>query len=127
MIYEPVLIATHFKKIVGFLDDFRWGFMVRTLSVNQLPLGIKTLTPEAIQALVFGEIDIARIINSLQHLLHYGDMGAIGGADESRVIDAKFGPQLAKKPANGVHVYPGRQIFLFGGTYDFITMLIGAG
>ena len=82
MIDEPVLIATHFKKIVGFFDNFRCCFMVRTLSVHQFSFGVKTLTPETIQTLVFGKIDITRIINFLQHLFHNSHVGRIGGANE---------------------------------------------
>ena len=65
VIDEPVLVAAHSKKIVGFLDYLRNGLVVRTFAVYEFAFRIKALTAKTVRALIFAEVDIARVIDIL--------------------------------------------------------------
>jgi hypothetical protein len=92
MIDKPILIPAHLEKVVRLLDRFRFNEMVGTLSVNQLALGKKAFAPKAIEPFILTKINIARVINFLQYLLHNSNMGWIGSPDKIIIFNVKLGP-----------------------------------
>ncbi len=92
IINKPVLIPAHLEKVVRLLDRFRFSEMVWTLSVNQLALSKEAFAPKAIEPFILAKIDIARIINFLQYLLHNSDMGWIGSPDKIIIFNVKLWP-----------------------------------
>ncbi len=92
MIDKPVLIPAHLEKIVRLLDRFRFNEMVGTLAVNQLALSKEAFAPKAIEPFILAKIDIARIINFLQYLVHNSNMGWIGSPDKIIIFNVELRP-----------------------------------
>ena len=66
MLDKPILIVAHPKEIVGFLDYFRFGLVVGTLSVHQLSIRIKTFAAKAIEPLILAEVDVPLFFDPAQ-------------------------------------------------------------
>ncbi len=127
MVNKPVLIFRHPKEIVLFANFFGDSLMIGALAVDQLLFSQKPLTPPAVMAGVFAEIDIILIINLLQECLHDSDMVGIGGADRVIRLNGKSGPGVTEGRRNPVHIFSRADPFFFRGLNDFFAMLVGAG
>ena len=58
VVNEPFLVFVHFEEIVGFLNGFRRGSVIRTFPLNQFPFLVKTLASKAVEAFITCEINI---------------------------------------------------------------------
>src|SRR5208337_5264267 len=67
--YKPVLIFAHPEKIIRLLPLDGRLIVVRALSVNQFPLGVESLAPDAVEAVVSAKVDFTSVEDLLQHVL----------------------------------------------------------
>ena len=67
--------------------------MVRAFAIDQFLLGVETLASVAVKAAVFAEINIAAVINFLQHALNIFLVVGVGRANEVIVGDTASIPR----------------------------------
>ncbi len=127
VLHQPRLVLRHLEEVVLLLDEGERGLVIGALAVHDLLLGVEPLAAVAIPAAVLAEVDLARVEETLQDLLHHFLVPRLGGADEVVVGDAQPPPRLAEDRRDLVRVglrrLPGRGRHLG----DPLAVLVGAG
>ena len=97
------------------------------ISLQDLVLDLEVGAPRAVPALVEPLVDVAVVVDALQHLLDLELVGLVGGADEEVVGDVQPGQQRLE--ALGVHVRERLRLDPQGvsGVGDRFAVLVGPG
>ncbi len=85
------------------------------------------LAADAVETLVAVELDVAGVVDPLEHLLHRGAVAGLGGADVVVVGDVELVPRLAEQRAVGVGPLRRGDAPRLGGTLHLEAVLVGAG
>src|SRR5262249_60956416 len=83
---QPGLVLRHPEEVVLLLDERERGLMIGTLAVHDLLLRVEPLAAVAVPAAVLAEVDLARVVKTLQDLLHDLLVPRLGGPDEIVVV-----------------------------------------
>ncbi len=124
---QPRLVLRHLEEVVLLLDEGERGLVIGALAVHDLLLGVEALAAVAVPAAVLAEVDLARVVEALQDLLHHLLVPRLGGADEVVVGDAEAPPRLPERPRDLVRVGLRRLAGLGRHLGDLLAVLVGAG
>ena len=128
VLQQPALVLLHPEEVVGLAAQFGGVAVTGIHAIHQFLVGHVALGAHRIQALVLGEIDVARIVDLLQNLLHVALVAVLGGADEVVVTQAQPVPQFAKGVvAQVVGEGLGRLAAVGRQLDDALAVLVGAG
>ena len=127
VIDQPRLVLLHAEEVVDLPAPFRRRGVFRQLAVHQLLLGDEPFLAHRVEPLVLGLVDVAGVVDPLQHLLHDLRVAPLGGADEVVVGNVQPLPGAAESLADpvgeGLGVGTGRRSRL----EDLLAMLVGTG
>ena len=124
---QAVGVARQLEEVVLLDDVLDRPHVDRTIAVDQLVLRVVRLARDAIEALVGSELDVARVVDRLQELLHRRVMARLGGADEVVVGDVESVPGVAEMRRRLVDQFLGRDAPRFRGALHLQAVLVGAG
>ena len=124
---QPRLILLHAEEVVSLAAPFRRGGVFRQLAVHQLLVGDEPLLAHRVETLVLGGVDVAGVVETLQHLPHHRRMARLGGADKVVVGNVEPPPGAAKALADAV----GERLCVGAGRgrglIHLLAVLVGAG
>ena len=125
---QPVLVLRHLEEVVLLLDEGERGLVIGALAVHDLLLGVEALAAVAVPAAVLAEVDLARVVEALQDLLHHLLVPRLGGADEVVVGDAEAPPRLLEDAPRSRPRRPAARLPGLGRHLgDLVAVLVGAG
>ena len=103
---QPVLVARQLEEVVLLGDVLDRPAVDRAVAVDELVLGVVRLARDAVEAFVGAELDVARVVDRLQELLHRLVVARLGRADEVVVGDVERVPRVAEAPRGLVDELP---------------------
>ena len=87
LVDEPVLVLRQPEEVVLFRNDLDRDAVDRTFPVDQLFGLVELLTRNAVEAFVFREVHITRVVQALPELLHPRLVALFGRPDEVVIRD----------------------------------------
>ena len=124
---QPILILAELKEVALLTGLFHGTTAVGALAVLQLKLRPEGLAGRAVPAFILTLVNVALIVQLLEHLLHAFHVTLVGGADEIVIFDVHQLPQILDARNDLVYVFLGRYTLFLGLALDLLTMLVGTG
>ena len=122
--HELVGVLLHVEEISLLAGLLHGTAAVGAFATLGLGLGEEGLAGHAVPALVTVLINVALVIEALEHLLHGGLVVVVGGADEVVVLDVHLVPEGLDLPCHAVHVRLGGHARGLCKILDLLTVLV---
>ena len=124
---QPVLVAGQLEEIVLLPHPLDGPPVDGTVAVDQLVLGVIGLAGHAVEPLVGAELDVAVVVDLLEHLGDGPVVAGLSGPDEVVVADPELFPRLAEALAGAVGPVLGGQPLGLGRLGHFQAVFVGSG
>ena len=127
VLQQPVAVAGELEEVVLLPHPLHRPAVDRAVAVGQLVFGVVGLAGHAVEALVGAELDVAVVVDLLEHLLHGPVVAGLGRADEVVVADPQLFPGLGEAFAGPVGPVLRGEALSLGGLGHLETVLVGTG
>ena len=127
-VYQLLLVRTHLKEVVLFLEPFHRAVTDGVALVFvKLVFAKEAFFADRVPTFVFLRVDFALVPEFLEAFLHEGLVFGHCGADKEVVFDIHLFPQVFESVVVFVHVLLRRDFALGGGALHLLAVFVGTG